>query len=122
MAKHLFRTPHRCQNKHFIWLFWEAKAGEVINSRWGERHAACKCPTHEFGEGFAPCGPDQRFTGLVDRRYVPIYEGDTVQRYPLHKYTAFLVEWSRDEGWRLPSSEPASTIMIDFQVTGNLYE
>lgn len=63
-----------------------------------------------------------QFTGVKDRNGIEIYEGDVVQRYPKDKYNAFVVEWSLDEGWGLPTFIPPETTLIDFEIIGNIYE
>lgn len=111
-----FRTPTRCHNGHFRWLLWEATAGVIVAQEWGE--ATCSCPTHSFGQGFAPTGSDQRCTELKDRNKRVIYEGDIVQRYPLHKYPhSWDVKFTLDEGFGLSDS-----MTPDIEVIGHVYE
>lgn len=111
-----FRTPNKCQNGHFRWLYWEAMAGVIMNSRWGR--ANCKCPTHEIGEGFAPIGSDQQCTEVKDRNGNVIYVGDILQRYPESKYPyAWEVKFSTDEGFGFPDN-----ISVDVEIVSNNYE
>ena len=114
-----FRTPTNCQNGHFAWLYWEVKQMVIVSSRWDKR---CKCPSSGIGEEWGAVGPDQQCTELRDRRGQDIYEGDIVQRHPTTKYHFFMVLWSQDEGWGLPSSIPPTCDLIDFEVVGNGYE
>lgn len=75
----LFRTPTRCQNGHFRFLLYSIDFGHCEPSLW-EREP-CSCPTGEIGEGFSKCGPEQQFTGLLDRDDKKIFEGD-ILAYP----------------------------------------
>lgn len=111
-----FRTPNRCHNGHFRWLYWEVIAATIVSQRWGE--ASCKCPTHEIGEGFAPIGTDQPCAEIKDRRGQLIYVGDIVQRYPLYKYPhAWEIRLTSDEGFGFPDD-----ITSDIEIVGNVYE
>lgn len=110
-----FRTPTNCQNGHFSWLYWEVKGGTITLSRWVQQ---CKCPSGNFGEGWGSIGPDQRDTGIQDRRGTKIYEGDILQRFPMTKYPySWTVKFSTDEGFGLPKD-----ISPDILVIGNSYE
>jgi len=111
-----FRTPNRCHNGHFRWLFWEVIAATIVSQRWGE--ASCKCPTHEIGEGFAPIGTDQPCTEIMDRRGVKIYVGDILQRFPISKYPrSWEVGFTVDEGFGLPDD-----ISPDVEIVGHVYD
>lgn len=72
-----FRTPCKCQNGHHAFLFYCVRFGDVYNSKW-EKDKECKCPTFDYGEGFAQCASDEQWTGLKDRDGVDIYENDIV--------------------------------------------
>lgn len=87
-----FRTPTRCQNGHYRFLFYSINFGHCEPSIW-ERQS-CDCPTGEIGEGFTKAGPEQQWTGLCDSDGRDLYEGDLVAH---SKYQdAYIVEWSTE--------------------------
>jgi hypothetical protein len=91
-------------------------AATIVMQQWGE--ATCNCPSHNFGEGFAPIGSDQLCTEIKDRTGRVVYVGDIVQRYPLSKYPySWEVKFSSDEGFGLPDD-----ISPDIEVIGHIYE
>lgn len=111
-----FRTPTNCHNGHFRWYYYEVSFGRILGHRWGPQ--SCTCPTHGLSEGFAPIGPDQRSTEILDRKGRKIWEGDILQRFPMSKYPhSWEVKFSTDEGFGLPES-----ISPDVAVIGNGYE
>lgn len=74
-----FRTPTKCQNGHFRWLYSTFEKGNVTH-HWGPKDKNCKCPTHEAHEGFLACGEDQQYVGFNDKENKEIYESDIVVR------------------------------------------
>lgn len=72
----LFRTPTRCQNGHFRFLYYSIRDGLTKHVIWGDKQADCNCPTGDKGEGFAPCGGEQQWTGLRDNLGRQLFEGD----------------------------------------------
>ena len=83
-----FRTPTRCQNGHFRYLYYSVEFGKCLDLAWSEKHPDCNCATHELNEGFAKIGPDEQFTRLLDSKGEQIYEGDRVRLAGYGDYTA----------------------------------
>ncbi len=104
-----FRTPTRCQNGHFRWYFYEVSFGHCKSFLWADK--PCDCPTHEFGEGFGPCGPDQQFTGVVDRDGRQIFEGD-ILTYPYAVTLRNEHVWPHHE-WTVPAEERFMKVVFD---------
>lgn len=79
-----FRTPVVCQNGHkALWYFELSQNATGIAE---VKHSGvptdqeCKCPKHEFNEGWRRAGEDQQYTGI--KTYMTehlIYEGDVLQ-------------------------------------------
>jgi hypothetical protein len=91
-----FRTPHRCQNDHFRWLYWEPKDGFVNSAKWGDKHPDCNCPTGDIDQGFRKVGDHQLWTGLYDMHNKPIYRRDIIKHAHNWDY-----EQSRDQDGKL---------------------
>jgi hypothetical protein len=69
-----FRRPHRCQNGHFNYLYFELHGDKLVNHKWGE--SKCSCPKWNIGEGYSPIGGSEMCTGIIDKNKVEIYNGD----------------------------------------------
>lgn len=69
-----FRQPHKCQNGHFNYLYFELHGDKLVNHRWGE--PKCNCPKWAIDEGYSPCGETEMWSELRDINNKEIYKGD----------------------------------------------
>lgn len=113
-----FRTPTRCQNGHFRWLYTTADGYHGNKQEWAER--PCKCPTHKIGHGFGKCGEPEMLIGLSDVNGKEAYEGDTA------RYTTFDFEGvitCRAPCFIAVSEHSACSLQgYEFEIIGNRYE
>lgn len=116
----MFRTPARCQNGHFCFLFYTCNFGRCDQTKWVP---TCDCPTGGFHQGYQKCGPEQQWTGLYDVKGGKLFEGDIVE-HSKYKDT-YEVFWS-DAGFSVRS--PTHITMLSslcqqyLTVVGNICE
>lgn len=140
-----FRTPTKCQNGHFRWYFYEVSFGQVFNTRWGDKHPDCNCPTASLDQGFEKCGPDDEFTGMQDTAQKDIYASDVVTRMCTDQnctvdhtgvvfYSVHWGEWQiKEKGFRLEREmsdyhpplmfgDLSTGVLLPITIVGHAYE
>jgi hypothetical protein len=128
-----FRQPHRCQNGHFNYLYFELHGDKLVNHRWGE--PKCNCPKWNIGEGYSSIGEPEMFTCLHDRNGKEIYKGDICERRfmqdgteRVHKYVVKYdcgSYWCERIGARGISSSLGhycTNVKMIIEVIGNIHE
>lgn len=122
----LFRTPTRCQNGHFRFLFYSIAFGQSVETEWEARDPnVCQCPTGDIGEGYSKVGAEQQFTGLLDGSGKKVFEDDVIWHT---KYQdVYTVVWMNEaSGFFLKAKH--QTLALSglcqqyLQIVGNIYQ
>lgn len=74
MNEYKFRTPYKCQNGHFNYLYFTLDQYGIHDYRWGD--TTCKCPKGNIDEGYRCIGKPEIYTCKQDKNKTDIYEGD----------------------------------------------
>lgn len=96
MREYKFRRPHKCQNGHINYLYYDLIGDKLCNHRWGEKR--CDCPKFNLKEGYSPIGPIEQYIGICDKDGKEIFQGDVIGEYADEQYFLFgIVTYGNDQ-------------------------
>lgn len=123
-----FRTPVVCQNGHkALWYFelsQNATGIAEVNHIGVPVEQECKCPKHEFNEGWRRAGEDQQYIGINTwDGHAHIYEGDILQngnyRWVVKRYPSGAYNVKVDDEGRLPERLQEKVVYTSINVKEN---
>lgn len=119
MSEIKFRTPTRCQNGHFRWLYSIAGFFNV-KQEWEPQR--CGCHTGGFKQGFEKCGDAELAIGLKDVRGNDVYEGDMVRFLTFEGQGVVVYMAPTFQARERDTAKCHALQGYEFEIAGNLYE